>query len=102
MRQLSAAGQIQLAQNACLLVGDGFAGGMQADILAENAEQDAAFRVRQRGKQRRTDQLGLRGDAARSFTDRWNEHRKIAFEQISGSQRLRAGVNHRVIVFVRG
>ena len=46
MRQLSAAGQIQLAQNACLLVGDGFAGGMQADILAENAEQDAAFRVR--------------------------------------------------------
>lgn len=50
MHQLSAAGQIQLAQNACLLVGDGFAGGMQADILAENAEQDAAFRVRQRGK----------------------------------------------------
>ena len=81
MRQLSAAGQIQLAQNACLLVGDGFAGGMQADILAENAEQDAAFRVRQRGKQRRTDQLGLRGDAARSFTDRWNEHRKIALNR---------------------
>ena len=88
--------------SAVVPFGDGFAGGMQADILAENAEQDAAFRVRQRGKQRRTDQLGLRGDAARSFTDRWNEHRKIAFEQISGSQRLRAGVNHRIIIFVRG
>ena len=41
-------------------------------------------------------------EAARSFTDRWNEHRKIAFEQVSGSQRLRAGVNHRIIIFVRG
>ena len=35
MRQLSAAGQIQLAQNACLLVGDGFAAFVSGASSAE-------------------------------------------------------------------
>ena len=102
VRQLLFAGEAELAQNPCLLVGDGLAGGMKADVFAQKVAQNAPLRVGQRREQRGADQMRLRGDALRGFANHRDEHGKIALEEIGRGEGICAGEDHRFKILARG